>query len=533
MKQLKALILVQLRSLFGESASKKRRGVSSLIQTGSLLGAGLLLALILASFLFIAGALSLLLCIPLVEAGADVVYFAIMATLAFLVNLFFTARMIQSRLFEAGDNALLLAMPIPPQTILLSRILFLLLSDLLMTAVILVPAGVVYLFVGQASILGILVFAVGILALPFLSLSAASLLGWLLSLISSRLRNKSILPTVLSILFLIVYFAVYMQSEQILAALVSNTDAALLFISRWLFPFFCFGQAVVVSPVWLLLFLFIVAVPASLTFYLLSRSFIRIATSTARTKRVAYREKKARQRSAVAAFRQIEFRRLFSSTVYLLNVGIGILFLIAGGIFLLIKADMLRELGALLGGKDLIGAIVIATVTMMSSTFLMTSCSISMEGKTLWIAQSLPTDGRAPLLGKLTAALIFYLPAVLFVSVAAVIRIPLGVIWSLLVIATPVAVTVFLSYLGLLFNLLFPRLEWTNEAAAVKQGMSVFLTMTVGFATVGIGALTVFLLSYLMPLWIPVAIVTSLLAIASTVLHLTVMGYGAKRYLSL
>jgi ABC-2 type transport system permease protein len=49
-------------------------------------------------------------------------------------------------------------------------------------------------------------------------------------------------------------------------------------------------------------------------------------------------------------------------------------------------------------------------------------------------------------------------------------------------IATTLAVTVLCAVMGLAINLKFPNLKWTNEIVAVKQSISVLVSMFVGWA---------------------------------------------------
>ena len=44
----------------------------------------------------------------------------------------------------------------------------------------------------------------------------------------------------------------------------------------------------------------------------------------------------------------------------------------------------------------------------------------------------------------------------------------------------------FISILGIVVNLIFPNLEWTNEVTPIKQSMSVFITMIVGLILSGV-----------------------------------------------
>ena len=71
-------------------------------------------------------------------------YFTIMAMVAIVLGAFGSVFNTYSSLYLAKDNDLLLSMPIPVRTILLSRLLSVYLMGLLYSGVVLLPAMIVY-----------------------------------------------------------------------------------------------------------------------------------------------------------------------------------------------------------------------------------------------------------------------------------------------------------------------------------------------------------------------------------------------------
>ena len=60
---------------------------------------------------------------------------------------------------------------------------------------------------------------------------------------------------------------------------------------------------------------------------------------------------------------------------------------------------------------------------------------------------------------------------------------------AVLLVVTPVVFTLFSAALGLFLNLKRPNLTWTNEAAPVKQSLSVLVAMLGGWAlAIALGA---------------------------------------------
>lgn len=89
------------------------------------------------------------------------------------------------------------------------------------------------------------------------------------------------------------------------------------------------------------------------------------------------------------------------------------------------------------------------------------------------------------------------------------------------------------AVLGLLLNLRFPALNYTNETVAVKQGLSVALGIFIPW-----GILVVFCLIYLplhniLPAQLYLLLVILLTAAASALMLRTLMTKGAQRFQTL
>ena len=84
------------------------------------------------------------LCAPFAAAEMEWLYFTIMAMVAIVLGAFGSVFNTYSSLYLAKDNDLLLSMPIPVRTILLSRLLSVYLMGLLYSGVVLLPAMIVY-----------------------------------------------------------------------------------------------------------------------------------------------------------------------------------------------------------------------------------------------------------------------------------------------------------------------------------------------------------------------------------------------------
>lgn len=134
------------------------------------------------------------------------------------------------------------------------------------------------------------------------------------------------------------------------------------------------------------------AVLFALLWYVLSRSFLGIVTSTGKTARREYKEKTVQRQSVSRALLGKELGRFTASANYMLNCGLGILLLPVGGIALLVKGR--RGRGCV--GTDLRASRLHRCAAVYSGLYAVRyerhGHSLRLPGrqKHLWLVQSLP-----------------------------------------------------------------------------------------------------------------------------------------------
>ena len=165
-------------------------------------------------------------------AGLDWLYFATAGLMALGLSVFGSVFATQSQIYDAKDNWLLLSMPIPPKTILLSRVLPLLALNGVFSLVVLGPAGVIYGTMVGFTPLGVAAFVLCCLGLILLSQSLCCLLGWLLHLLLGRI-NKSLASAIYMVLFLGLYFYLYSQAGNILNAMAAGGASMASTLRSW------------------------------------------------------------------------------------------------------------------------------------------------------------------------------------------------------------------------------------------------------------------------------------------------------------
>ena len=260
---LKALLKVRLAAFgaYFTGASRSRRRQSKVQKIGML--AVMLYALAAFGMLFytsfsaIAGIYA--------HEGFGWLYFAMYAIMAFALMVFGSVFTAKAQLYEAKDNELLLSMPIAPRAILASRMASLWLLNLIFGLVVAVPAALAWAQAAALPVLGWVSMVLLLPALDFFSLAVTSLLAWGLSLLASRLRRKSLVTVIGSVVFLGAYFAVVFRMngyiEQLAqngAAIAESLAGAKLLV--WLGRAMAQGSAL--ALLWSLLALLLLAAPA-------------------------------------------------------------------------------------------------------------------------------------------------------------------------------------------------------------------------------------------------------------------------------
>ena len=263
---------------------------------------------------------------------------------------------------------------------------------------------------------------------------------------------------------------------------------------------------------------------------LISIRYIRLATSNVGAKKIKYEAKKADAKSPLMALTGKELKKFFTSSVYILNSGIGLVFTVAIAVVALINADTVKELAyGLFGNSDYLAPALAMMLVFLSSMNMMSSSALSLEGKNLWILKTVPVSDNTVILSKVLPQIIVTTPPVLLSSLLMIVAAGASPIYYLFIILTPVAANVGFAFLGLCFNILAPKFQFDNEAQVIKQSGASFLTVLSGML-IGIGALllAIFLGVRLGGLFSSLIITLAVLA-AAVVFYCLLSGIGRKK----
>ena len=484
----RALFRKQLREqgafLVRSASTGRHRTRAGRFAFGALYG-GIVL-LVMGSFFSLAWPLGEL----LLPAGQEALYFLTMELLALAVGVFAGAFSSYGSLFQARDNDLLLAMPIPPWMIFAVRMSGLYAMCLFYLLLLWVPAEVVYGLYAASPLGGLLSAAPMALVLAGAATLLAALLGWAVALCTARAAHKTLVTVAATLGLAVVYVLAYQRGlallEQVLGqAALGGRDTALTGAGRFL------GGAACGEP----LLLLVLAVGIVLLCAALGRALSGPYLTLMTTRRGAVKRTRARLARRSSLRRTLlrrELLHLGSSASYLLNCAMGspALLLLSGAMGY--KADALRALAARLPARELGVVLLTFTVVLVAGMNLLTVPSVSLEGEQLWQLQSLPVTPWQVLRAKLDLHLLVTLPPALLCLACGLVLLRTSWILALLAGLLVALDVVFTAAAGLMLGVTMPRFHWTSEMAVIKQNPSVLLALLVNWAAgfvLGVGVL--------------------------------------------
>ena len=453
-----------------------------------------------------------LLCGPLLSAGMAWVYFAMMGTMATAMGVVLGIFIAKARLYEAKDNDLLLSMPIPSWVILLSRAVGLYLFTLFIEGIVFVPAILRYFTLVGFSLLPVVCSVVVMLLLPCLALALFFMLGWLIALISAKLPGKNTLELIFSVAFLVGYFALSSKINEYLGYLVTNSEAIGGVMNTWLYPFSQLGNACVGDGVALLVYILIFVGAFALVYWLLSVTYLQLATAKKSERKVKYKGKGYKESSAVFAIAKKEFLRFGKNSMLLLNAYMGSILLILLPFITLFNKDLFTQLS--MGFSGDFSLILAAVLCVLVSANLQAPSSISLEGNSLDTLRVLPVRTESIFLAKgLASALASGIPAV-FSCVFLCVSFEQSFLICTCILLTVLVCAAFFAASGIAINLLLPNLQWTNEVVVVKQSGATAVAMFGGFGFVAALVGGYFLFGKFLPAWGYLLVCAAVMALA-------------------
>ena len=426
-----------------------------------------------------------------------------------VITFFFSLLQGGSILFALKDYDAVMSLPVSKRAVIGSRLLVSYLVNLLFCLGVMVPVTVVYFVFAGFSLAQLAVILAATLCTPLLPVVLATAIGTLLTALVAGLRIKGLLQGLLGVLLfaaimvLSFAFSFSMQSPDAAGNMAAAADALARYVyppAQWI------SMTLSGEAIWgIFAFIGVSAAAAALFVLAVAPFYSKInAALLNRGARVAYKAGDVKSSSAFASLVRKEFRRLFTSSVYLLNGISGVLLLVLGGVALLfvdvqpiidlLRAEAETEAPYLVEFFEQNLPYMAAGLLVF---FIGMSCpsasALSLEGNSRGLLFSMPVSARTILLAKAVPTFLINGAISLFFSAVVCYKVSAGAAGWAALLSTAVIFSAFTALCGIFLNYKLPKYDWKTEANVVKNSAPVTIlvlgAMVVGFALIGLSFL--------------------------------------------
>lgn len=444
-----------------------------------------------------------------------------------IMVLFTTIYKVKGTIFGFKDFDLVMSMPVSNGKIVASRLILLYIVNFAFVLIAIVPMTVAYGKLARPGVMFYLLNLIAMIFMPLIPIIIASVLGTVLAYVTMRLKYSNILYIVFIFILVIGWIFImpsFVQASQ--EAMVETSKALAGRINR-IYPLAgLYSKAVAKSDFGALIIFIGFSVLAFLIFsWGVGKVFIRINTEIMTVRYKAdYRMGELKSSSPLMALYKKDFKRYFASPIYVLNTGFGM------AILLLFSIAMpfinLKNLFGEMLPVGLIQEVMPLIIMFCMATSCTTMASVSIEGKNLWIVRSLPVSTATVFASKILVNLSVLAPSFL-ASIVMGITLRLPFINGILVVLSVASFAIFVSVYGLLINLSFPNLSWSNETVIVKQSAASLISI---FSCIGLVGVQYALLAFAKNFRLGILLFICLIWLFNVLLYRTLVKYGVKKF---
>ncbi len=521
MKKVIRLVSIQLWAVLGDmlSIGKNRTKKPKVIYAGVILFT-LLMSGISFFYCFLIG-------YGLKEFNSLNILPTMMMAVTCVIILFTTVFKVKGTVFGFRDYDMVMSLPISTSGIVASRLIILYALNFMFVIIMMIPMMIAYGILANPDIRFYLYTSVGMLFIPLVPVVIASFLGTLIAYAASKFRYSNVLNIIFSVgllaMLVTLSFTVNDNGQELvdMGKAMTNQINSIYPLAKM------FADAVVAYDIRAFLLFILISMIAFMIFTILVKMvFKKLNTIMMNGRsRVNFKMGKLKTSSPMKALYFKELKRYFSSPLYVLNTGFGIVMLTIGA-FALIFIDLNKVLGE---AQVPVGELVKMVPLYVTFCIVMTCsamASISLEGKNLWIIKSMPLSPKKVYLSKIAVNLTILLPAIID-SVIIAFAVKMDLLPGILLVLIAAACAVFISFYGLLINLLIPNFNWTTEVIVIKQSAACIITIFSSMAYVGVQFAFIMLIPSTVLAYLGYLLLTILVDVG---LYLVIMNYGKRRY---
>lgn len=445
----------------------------------------------------------------------------------------------QSILFDCKDNELLFSLPIKKRTILFIRIVKLLIFEYIFNLMFLLPTYVVYIYFEHSGISFYILSILMMLLIPIIPTILACFIGYIIKLITSKMKFKRFIQVILTSAFLLVYLYFSFNMDKFMEGIVKNATSINDIITKIYYPIGAYISLLDKFDIVKFIGLLLINIIPFLIFILIGQLFyFKIISDSQNDKRINKKSKKIniRQNNPIISLVKKEIKRYSSSAVFMFNTSFGLIIGLILTVVLCIKGkSMIIGMLSNFGVSSNVGLNIMfyGIILFALCSTSISSSSISLEGRTINITKSLPIDYRDIFKSKILMCFIIEAPFAIVSVIIFIIFYHVSIIFMFELFILIIMVILFNSIIGLLINLKYPKLDCNNDTEVVKQSMSSIISTFIGFGSFIITIVLIVILNSYFDLFIIIAIHLFILLIINVILYKLLMKKGPKAYQSL
>lgn len=395
--------------------------------------------------------------------------------MAMFLTLMLTLSDTQGVMYKSKDYDMLMSLPLRTSSIISAKYIGSYLTSMLYYVIIAIPTFVVYFIFVGVSAFSIIFVLLSVIFMPAFSQFLNSTLGFLINALTSKMKNKNIVRTIFTLicgigLALFISFSNTELMNKLFAGgiplwfKIVFSNIYFLFVAINSSSFVYFLYALLVSVAFMVLGILVIMI-----------GYRKINTALLTTKikgkpaPITYNPK-----NIYRNLLKKEYTTFFNSPVYCVN---GLMGPIMSIVCTIILITTLSQIGNTPEVSNVFAIIMPCCVAICLGIAPTTSVSFSIEGLKLQLLKSLPIKFKDLIISKCLLNFTLSIPVLVLCVIlfGAIVKLPF--LLCLLILFYLLFSTVSQTALGLLLNLRFPRINWSSETQAVKNGTSMLLTM--------------------------------------------------------
>lgn len=403
--------------------------------------------------------------------------------LGFLAIFMFSIYKAKGVLFDSKDNDMLFSMPIKFGTVLSSRILTLLSTNYLFAALIFIPSVVIYSIYENVGLMYFINSFCVFILLPLIPTVLASFVGYIVAYIASRTGNKKTLETIFTfVLFFGIMISINYITQNITKVVVNVEEFSQKFKQYGTFAFYAKDAIIDENIISLLVYILFNILIFGIFVLVLAKQYIKIISRLNSVNSVLRKNGKVDYKisNKNKALLKKEFKRYFSSPIYVFNTAFGVVSLVLVTIYAMFtdvnSIKNIMDINMPQAGNSLFNMAIFLSIFIISLSN--TTCSsISLEGKNFWILKSLPLEIYDIFKSKLRLNFLVIVPLTVLCMIVIGILSQFTLIQIIINCVLIVILNLCVSQFGLIINLKYPKLDFVSDTQVVKQSMSTFIGM--------------------------------------------------------